>query len=91
MSVLLVSYDLRKPGRNYEPLYEALKKYRYCHALESAWFIDTSESPSVVRDKLCKLVDSGDQIYVNRLHNHWGACRKEACTDWLQQAARTWD
>src|ERR1041384_6112689 len=87
MSVLLVHYDLRKPGRNYEPLYEALKKYRYCHALGCALFLDATEPPESVRDKLCRLVDSGDQIYIHRLRRHWATCRKEVCTEWLKDSS----
>jgi hypothetical protein len=91
MTVLIVTYDLRKPGRNYDDLYAAIRKYKHCHALDSSWFIDTSDEPSVVRDKLCAAVDGGDQIYVMRLRKHWAACRNEACTEWLKDTTRTWD
>jgi hypothetical protein len=91
MSVMVVTYDLREPGRNYQPLYDALAKYKRCHALESSWFIDTPQSPSDVRDALCKTVDSGDQVYVMRLHKHWASCRAEDCTTWLKDDSRTWD
>jgi hypothetical protein len=29
--ILCVNYDLRAPGRNYQPLYDALTRYTYCH------------------------------------------------------------
>ena len=36
MAIYIVSYDLRAPGRNYEPLYKALKSTgTYAHPLES--------------------------------------------------------
>ena len=91
MSVLLISYTLRQPGKDYEPLWAALRKFKHCHALESAWFIDTNIGPADVRTALCKLVDQNDQIYVNRLHQHWAACRKEQCSEWLKSPERTWD
>ncbi len=91
MSVLSVSYDLRKPGRNYESLYAALRKYTYCHMLESYWLIDTKQEPEAVRDALCKLVDSNDQIVIFRLHQHWASCMKDRCTEWLKESNRTWD
>ena len=91
MSVLSVSYDLRKPGRNYDGLYIALRKYTHCHMLESYWLLDTNSKPDAVRDQLCKLVDQNDQIIVIRLHKHWSACQKDACTEWLKNPNRTWD
>jgi len=30
MAILLVTYDLKNPGRNYEPLHSLLKQYNYC-------------------------------------------------------------
>lgn len=91
MSVLLVGYDLRNPGRNYDDLYRAIMRYSHCHALESMWFIDTQESPVQVRDKLCDVVDADDQIYVMRLRKNWAACRTEDCSKWLKSEARSWD
>lgn len=91
MSVMMVGYDLRKPGRNYQPLYDALNRYTNCHALESMWFIDTRKSAADVRTELCKHVDPNDQIYVIRLHRDWGACRTENCTTWLNDSSRSWD
>lgn len=91
MSVLLVTYDLRQPNRDYEPLLAALRKYTHCHALQSTWLIDTASTPQQVRDALTKLVDSNDQLYVFRLRHHWAATRKEPCTDWLKSPDRSWD
>jgi hypothetical protein len=91
MGVLSVSYDLRQPGRNYQPLYDALARYQHCHALESLWFIDTGRTCAQVRGDLCGLVDRNDQVYVIRLHRDWAACQGEPCTEWLNDPSRTWD
>lgn len=91
MSVLLVSYDLNSPGQDYDPVWAALRKYTHCHALESTWFLDTTKSPSEVRDQLCALVDKNDQIFVFRLRKHWAACRSDPGTKWLKDAGRSWD
>jgi len=88
MSVYIVTYDLRKPGKDYEPLLTAIRKYTNCHCLKSAFFIDTTESASDVRDKLTKLIDSNDQLYVLKLTGTWAATRKEDCTEWLKQPNR---
>lgn len=91
MAVLLVGYDLRKQGRDYKRLIELIQTYTHCHALGSMWFIDTNKKPGEVRDHLDTALDSNDQLYVIRLHHHWGASQKDECTDWLQDARRTWD
>lgn len=90
MSVLLVTYDLRKPGRSYEPLYAALRKYMHCHGMESIWLLDTVAEPAAVRDQLAALIDANDAIFVVRLHQHW-ASRGYNCSEWLKDPIRTWD
>jgi hypothetical protein len=90
MAIHFVTYDLRKPGKDYEPLLKAIRAYTHCHCLKSAFFIETSEAPSAVRDKLTKLVDENDQLYVLNMAQNWAATRKEPCTDWLSNPARKW-
>lgn len=90
MAVYAVTYDLRAPGREYNDLYKAIKRYTCCHALDSTWFIDTNSTAAEVRDALCETVDKGDQIYVLRLRKAWAACRTEDCTKWIKSDSRTW-
>ncbi|SDW34818.1 hypothetical protein SAMN05444358_101578 [Ruegeria halocynthiae] len=92
MSVLLVSYDLDAPNRNYDQLYEKIKSYgAWAHALESVWLIDTSSDPADVRDDLKKVLDSGDQLLVIRLHEHWATNFSDKITKWMKSTDRTWD
>jgi len=35
--VFLISYDLRKPDFNYQPLYDALAKLKANHVQDSVW------------------------------------------------------
>lgn len=63
MAVHIVTYDLRAPGKDYEPLLSAIRVYPNCHCLKSAFFIETNESAQAVRDKLMRLVDQNDQLY----------------------------
>ncbi len=67
MAVYAVSYDLRAPGRNYEPLWERLRQYTHAKALESYWLVDTTWSATQVRDDLKRLVDANDMILVAQL------------------------
>lgn len=40
MTSMIIEYDLRSPGRNYDDLYRAIKSYgAWAHITESTWFI----------------------------------------------------
>ena len=68
MTSMIIEYDLRAPGRNYEDLYKAIKAYGvWAHITESTWFVKTNENCAQVRDKLLKHMDSNDRIFVAEL------------------------
>lgn len=49
MTLYNIDYDLRNPGRNYEPLYDAIKSYgQWAHPLDSMWIIETEIMPFCV-------------------------------------------
>jgi hypothetical protein len=65
MSVHLITYDLRAPGRNYQSLHAAIRAYgTWCHALESTWLVVTNASTVDTRDALAKHIDSNDGLLV---------------------------
>ncbi len=65
MKTISVSYDLRKPGRNYDDLYEHLESYSdYISPLESVWLLKTSLSAEQVRDAVLEHIDSNDGLLV---------------------------
>ena len=88
----LITYDLRKPGRAYSPLYEVIKSNgAWAHPLESVWFVETRKSPGEVRDHLKNQVDSNDVVYVARLHRNWASRNfSKEIVDWLNDPHRTW-
>ncbi len=89
MSVYVVAYDLKKPGRDYDDLYDAIKKYAYCHMQKSVWLVDTALSAAALRDILKKPLDSNDMIFVGELQKHW-ASSNNPCADWLKSSNRRW-
>ena len=89
MPILLVTYDLKKPGRDYAPVHKWLKTFAYCKDLESVWLLDTNWTTEQVRDKLRELVDTNDKIFVVRLQRSWNSLNF-GCGDWLNNASRNW-
>ena len=89
MAILLVTYDLKKPGRNYQPVHDYLKRFTYCQGLESVWLLDTATSIRTVLYTMQNLVDANDAIFVVRLMQDWGSYNY-GCADWLNDSTRSW-
>lgn len=90
MAILLVTYDLKQPGRDYKPVHDFLKtNFNWCKGLESVWLIDTQWTTTQVRDGLMQLIDQNDSVFVVRLSRGWAAFNYY-CADWLNDPARTW-
>ena len=65
MACYIISYDLRKPGRNYDALYEAIKACgAWAKINESLWAVITQQTAVQVRDKLNQYTDTNDRIFV---------------------------
>ena len=67
MSVYSISYDLRKPGRNYENLIASLRHWGAVSYLESDWLLVSNASAEQIRDALLPLVDANDGVFVAAL------------------------
>ena len=63
--ILLVSYDLKVPGRDYTTLYDTIKSAPgWWHYLESTWVISTVETPEVWAKRLHNVMDENDRLIV---------------------------
>lgn len=89
MALHAISYDLSKPGRNYDSLFEAIKTLgAWCHALESTWVVNTTLSAGQVRDRLIKVIDSNDHLLVTELTGSWASFNLSSeQVDWLHNKA----
>lgn len=87
MACNIISYDLDKPNRNYDELYEAIKNLgTWWHCLESVWIVDSSHSTSAIRDNLMQYLDSGDKLAVFKLSGNWATNNlSKDCNDWLKK------
>jgi hypothetical protein len=81
----IITYDLNKPGQDYETLIDAIKTYDYINAMKSTWFIRTSLSASDIRDHLNPLIDSSDSIFISEITQNWACWLKKAVIDWLNK------
>lgn len=65
MNVFIVTYDLMKPGQNYEALLKEIKGHTAWAKLgESSYLIKSDSTVVAVRDKLGATLDTGDKLYV---------------------------
>ena len=61
----VISYDLRKPGRDYKSLTDALKGIGAQRVLESVWAARRDQtSAEKLRDYFKKFIDSNDRLLV---------------------------
>jgi hypothetical protein len=82
--ILLVSYDLKAPGRDYESLYEVLKSASsWWHYLESTWLLYTSESVKNWADRIKGAIDENDNFIVVDI-------TKRERQGWLEKEAWDW-
>ena len=82
--LLLVSYDLKIPGRDYNKLYETLKSASaWWHYLESTWILYTNESVAIWGDRIRATIDTNDNFIVVDITG-------KAPNGWLPQKAWEW-
>lgn len=68
--VHIITYDLRKPGQNYEALLKRLRERGAVRLLESVWIQSSVETPASVRDDLVKFIDTNDRLLVAEVKNN---------------------
>lgn len=84
--VLLITYDLHRPGQQYASLHEEIKKAgTWWHHLESTWIIETDLNPKQWYARLVTHIDPNDNLIVFEIsRNYWGWAPQQAW-DWLAQ------
>ena len=65
MALYLLSYDLRKEGRDYKTLYDELKKFKAVRILESVLcFNRINTNAEGLRDYFMQFIDENDGLFV---------------------------
>lgn len=84
MSALLITYDLNKPGQNYDKLHEKIKGLgAWWHHLDSTWIVVTTLSPSQTFDRLKPALDDSDNVLIVNITG-------DTYSGWLPQKAWDW-
>ena len=89
--ILLVTYDLHSPERDYSDVLDLLRKAESSHPMGSVWLLDTEEPASMWRDRLKRLGDLDDEFLVVRLRGGWASYGMDkAAVQWLKSPGRSW-
>jgi hypothetical protein len=88
MKAYLISYDLDKPGQNYDRVTARLKQHGAVRVLLSQWALKTTWSAIQLRDDLqANGIDSSDRLLVTELRGEWAFSNVLASEQFKQIAA----
>lgn len=82
--IYAINYDLKRPGQNYEKLYEAIKSCGvWWHYLGSTWLVDTSLDANAIWERLSPHVDKNDLVLVIGVTRRYNGWLPKDAWDWL--------
>lgn len=85
MRTVLITYDLRTPGKDYGALVEEIKSIgAWWHYLQSTWIVVTPLEARQVCERLRTRIDSNDHLLVVTIH------ARDGMDGWLPKAAWDW-
>jgi hypothetical protein len=73
LALYLISYDLLKPGKNYDSLIDALTQQGAKRVLLSQWILNTYCSAKQVRDWARRHMDNNDRILISEIKSNWSS------------------
>ena len=82
--IYAINYDLKRPGQNYETLYEAIKSCgTWWHYLGSTWLVDTSLNATDIWGRLAPHVDKNDFVLVIGVTRDYQGWLPKDAWEWL--------
>ena len=66
-NLMMVTYDLRQQGQNYDVLINALQSLGALRVQLSTWWVATTHNDTALRDYLQTFIDGNDSIIVGHL------------------------
>ena len=88
MNVLMIGYDLKRPGQKYDELIEYLESHgTWWHDLDSTWLVKTPLTALQMLNEVKRHVDSNDKVLVlNVTGDVWATIgMSDEGNDWLQE------
>lgn len=84
MTTFVVTYDLIK-RKDYQTLWDELKRLGAHRALESFWLVSVSNTGKELLEHLKQYVDNDDRLWVSELtRSHWYTKAKGGTNEWLK-------
>ena len=81
----LISYDLCQPGRDYESLFDAIRRFpKWARLTESFWAIVCASNTTEIRDHLMRYMDANDRIIVIQSGRNAAWNNIIASSDWCR-------
>ncbi|MER9592879.1 hypothetical protein NKI94_29580 [Mesorhizobium australicum] len=83
--IYAINYDLKRPGRNYEALHEAIKNCGDCwHFLGSTWLVDTALNAQGVWSRLEPNMNESDFfLVIGVTRDYYQAWLPQEAWDWI--------
>lgn len=87
--LVAISYDLKAPGRDYTPLYTAIKGVgsAWWHYLQSTWIVDVPNGTALseVNERLRCHLDQNDRLLVSKLTSpYYDGWLPRDAWDWIK-------
>lgn len=79
-----ITYDLNKPGQDYEDLIKAIKSYDYIKVMKSTWFVKSTSSASQIKENLRKYMDDNDLLFVCEINSNYSGWLRKDVWEWLK-------
>ena len=85
MAILLVTYELNTPNKEYGAFYETIKNSssRWWHYLDVVWLIETEASATEVAKKLYSHMTQSDRLLVVKVANEYQGWLSEEAWQWM--------
>ncbi|BEU87846.1 hypothetical protein TAMA11512_13100 [Selenomonas sp. TAMA-11512] len=85
--VYLITYDLNRPGQNYDSLYQAIKALgsSWWHYLDSTWLVNTELNAKQITQRLTKCLDKSDRLLVIKTTRAYDGWLKKEAWEWIHQ------
>jgi hypothetical protein len=81
-----ISYDLHKPGKDYNGLIKELQNsHTWWHYLESTWLIYTNETANQIWNRLSSYLDQNDSILIIETGKDYSGWLPKEAWEWIKK------